>query len=242
MHARAVYNRVALGERPGHNSPHFRKLALEDYVNKKITCARTHRKPRTQKPTLGALSRLRRLSPGMVPDDGLNADGFASCMNINFRGVVRTTEAFLPLLEPSKGRVVITSSASGPMFVAKCSPERQALMVDPAVTRAQIDGLLEECQGIASSGGSMEEKFAAAGLKGVEGTMGVYGLSKARTPVVYFHLVRFLGSPHHGFRRGDPKRIRMHVLLFQQHANLDYVEQGWFGSFCERCKEQSAHV
>lgn len=145
----------------------------------------------------------------MVPNDALTADGFASCINTNFRGVVRSTEAFLPLLEPSKGRVVITSSASGPMFVAKCSPERQALLVDPAVTRAQIDGLIDECLGIASSGGGMEEKFAAAGLKGVEGAMGVYGLSKARASLFSLHPVRFFfffflfRVSRRGFRRRD---------------------------------------
>lgn len=115
---------------------------------------------------------------GMMPSDSSSPDGFASCVDINFRGVVRVTEAFLPLLEPSKGRVVFTSSSAGPTFVSKCSPERQAFMTDPAVTRQQITGLVDECLAIASAGGSFEEKFAAVGLSGVEGMMGVYGLTK----------------------------------------------------------------
>lgn len=118
---------------------------------------------------------------GMVPSDSSSPEGFAACVDVNFRGVVRVTEAFLPLLlepSPSKGRVVFTSSSSGPTFVSKCSPERRALMSNPAVTHQQITGLADECLGIASTGGNLEEKFAAVGLSGVEGMMGVYGLTK----------------------------------------------------------------
>eukprot|EP00903_Cladosiphon_okamuranus_P009065 g8666.t1 len=127
---------------------------------------------------------------GMLPSDSSSPDGFAACVDVNFRGVVRVTEAFLPLLEPSKGRVVFTSSAAGPNFVNKCSPERQALMTDPAVTHQQITGLVDECLGIASGGGNLEEKFAAVGLSGVEGMMGVYGLSKALVNMYNLQLAR----------------------------------------------------
>lgn len=115
---------------------------------------------------------------GMVPSDSSSPEGFAACVDVNFRGVVRVTEAFLPLLEPSKGRVVFTSSSAGPTFVSKCSPERQAFMTSPAVTHQQIMGLVDECLAIASAGGDLEEKFAAVGLGGVEGMLGVYGFTK----------------------------------------------------------------
>ena len=117
---------------------------------------------------------------GMVPSDSSSPDDFAACMDVNFRGVVRVTEAFLPLLEPSKGRVVFTSSSAGPTFVSKCSPERRAFMTNPVVTHQQITGLADECLGIASGGGNLEENFAAVGLSGVEGMLGVYGLTKVR--------------------------------------------------------------
>lgn len=115
---------------------------------------------------------------GMVPSDCSSPDGFASCVDVNFRGVVRVTEGFLPLLEPSKGRVVFTSSSAGPTFVSKCSAERQAFMTDPTVTHQQITGLADEGLAIASAGGNLEEKFAAVGLSGVEGMTGVYGFTK----------------------------------------------------------------
>lgn len=117
---------------------------------------------------------------GMLPA-GSSPEGFAACVDVNFRGAVRVTEAFLPLLKPSKGRLVFTSSSGGPMFVGGCSPERQALMTDPSVTHSQITGLADECVAIASAGGNLEEKFAAVGLSGMQGWMGVlgvYGLSK----------------------------------------------------------------
>lgn len=129
---------------------------------------------------------------GMVPSDSSSLEGFASCVDVNFHGVVRVTEAFLPLLEPSKGRVVFTSSSAGPTFVSKCSPERQALMTDPAVTHQQITGLADECLGIASGGGNLEEKFAAVGLSGVEGVMGVYGFTKVRFTAAAYMLVHRL--------------------------------------------------
>eukprot|EP00752_Nemacystus_decipiens_P011456 g10173.t1 len=132
---------------------------------------------------------------GMAPSDGPTPEqftpgGFAACVDVNFRGVVRVTEAFLPLLEPSKGRVVFTSSATAPMFVSKCSPERQAFVTDPAVTHQQITGLVDECLAIASSDGNLEEKFAAVGLSGIDGTMGMYGFTKALVNMYNLHLAR----------------------------------------------------
>lgn len=131
----------------------------------------------------GSPARLQALinNAGMIPADEPSSDDFASCVNVNFCGVVRTTEAFLPLLEPESGRVVMTSSAAGPTFVAKCSPERQAFMINPEVTREQTMGLADECLAIASSDGDLKEKFASAGFPGLEEKMSVYGFTKVRS-------------------------------------------------------------
>lgn len=128
----------------------------------------------------GSPARLQALinNAGMAPSDDPSPEDMASCVNVNFRGVVRTTEAFLPLLEPDSGRVVMTSSSSGPSFVAKCSPERQAFMTNPEVTQEQTIGLADECMAIAAAGGDRKEKFATAGLPGLEEKMGIYGLTK----------------------------------------------------------------
>lgn len=61
--------------------------------------------------------------------DRLDAAGF--CLETNFRGVKRVCDAFVPLLEPGCGRVVMVGSAAGAKFVGGCSPERQ-----PAFLRA----------------------------------------------------------------------------------------------------------
>merc|ERR1712136_483359 len=47
-------------------------------------------------------------------------------LNVNFFGPKRVCDAFIPLLCPSTGRIVNTSSASGPMFVANASRQQQS--------------------------------------------------------------------------------------------------------------------
>lgn len=82
-----------------------------------------------------------------IMESVFSADNFANSVEVNVRGVMRTTEAFLPLLDATKGRVVIISSSAGPSFVARCSAERQKLMTDPSVTLTQV-GLFELCWNI----------------------------------------------------------------------------------------------
>lgn len=96
--------------------------------------------------------------------------GLAAVLEVNTLGVRRVCEAFLPLLDPKQGRIVNVTSASGPNFVNRCSPERQRFFVNPNVEWAEIDAVIQEC--LALSG---PEAFAAAGL----GDGNAYGLSKA---------------------------------------------------------------
>jgi carbonyl reductase 1 len=92
-------------------------------------------------------------------------------LNVNVHGPHRVCEAFLPLITHPDGRIVNVSSASGPNFVAECSPERQRLLTDPDVTWAQIEALMEECLAIEQQGGDFQQAGLANG--------GAYGLSKA---------------------------------------------------------------
>lgn len=97
-------------------------------------------------------------------------------VSLNFHGVVRVTQAFLPLLSDG-GRVVMVSSAAGPSFVATCAAERQALLCKPSVTLPEINALLDEAVAIsaaAQDAAGAATAYAAAGL-GVAS----YGLSKA---------------------------------------------------------------
>ncbi|MCX4239542.1 SDR family NAD(P)-dependent oxidoreductase [Paraliomyxa miuraensis] len=101
---------------------------------------------------------------------GLGTSELAAVLEVNTLGVRRVCEAFLPLLRPSDGRIVNVTSASGPSFVATCSPERQRSFLDPSVTWPRLRAFIDECLALDGA-----EAFAAAGL----GDGSPYGLSKA---------------------------------------------------------------
>jgi len=109
---------------------------------------------------------------GIVNNAGIGfGHDMRTVLNVNARGPKRVCEAFLPLVDPNEGRIVNIASASGPMFVAACSEERQTMLTAPDVTWSPIEALMDECLRIEESGGD----FAAAGL----GEGSAYGLSKA---------------------------------------------------------------
>jgi carbonyl reductase 1 len=112
---------------------------------------------------------------------GLGTEDMAAVLNVNTLGPKRVFEHFLPLLDPH-GRVVNVSSASGPNFVASCSPEVQSLLTDPGVTWASIDALLRRALDLHGAGGD----FRAAGL----GDGSAYGLSKAALNALTIVLAR----------------------------------------------------
>lgn len=107
----------------------------------------------------------------VVNNAGINHADLATLLATNTFGVRRVCEAFLPLLDPKAGRIVNVTSASGPSFVATCSPERQRFFLDAEVTWPRLQAFMEEC--IAMNGAPAA--FAANGL----GDGSPYGLSKA---------------------------------------------------------------
>lgn len=100
------------------------------------------------------------------------AVGYEEVINVNVRGPKRVDDAFLPLLDPKQGRIVQMSSGAASGCVSRSTPERIKFFTDPAVTWAQIDGLVDEV--LAYPNGTND--FEAHGL-GV--SMGAYGLTKA---------------------------------------------------------------
>eukprot|EP00798_Chlamydomonas_sp_ICE-L_P016922 gene16922-23190_t len=74
----------------------------------------------------------------------------------------RTCEAFIPMLDPSKGRIVNIASASGPNFVVKCSEERQKFFLNPDITWEQIEGVMKEALSVPEDSGEglMNEALA----------------------------------------------------------------------------------
>lgn len=110
---------------------------------------------------------------GLVNNAGIgrNAGGLAAIFGVNTVGVRRVCEAFLPLLDRARGRIVNVTSAAGPSFVATCSPERQRFLVDPETDWAALEAFMAECTSLEGDPGA----FAARGL----GEGDAYGLSKA---------------------------------------------------------------
>jgi carbonyl reductase 1 len=106
----------------------------------------------------------------VVNNAGIGSDDVRATLNVNMLGVRRVSEAFLPLLDPSDGRIVNVTSAAGPSFVSACSPERRRFFVDPAITWPALQAFIDECLGIES-----KQEFSAKGL----GDRNAYGLSKA---------------------------------------------------------------
>lgn len=109
----------------------------------------------------------------IVNNAGIGASGatLAGVLQVNTLGVHRVSEAFLPLLDPERGRIVNITSASGPSFVATCSPEMQRFFLDGNTTWPRLRAFIDEC--IAMDGD--KAAFAAKGL----GDGSPYGLSKA---------------------------------------------------------------
>jgi NAD(P)-dependent dehydrogenase (short-subunit alcohol dehydrogenase family) len=110
---------------------------------------------------------------GLVNNAGIGAGAaaLADVFQVNTFGIRRVSEAFLPLLDPRRGRIVNVTSAAGPNFVAACSPERQKFLTDPEISWESLRWFLDECLAIQGA----KEAFAACGL----GDGNAYGLSKA---------------------------------------------------------------
>jgi NAD(P)-dependent dehydrogenase (short-subunit alcohol dehydrogenase family) len=110
---------------------------------------------------------------GLVNNAGVGAASrsLSDVLEVNMLGLRRMCEAFMPRLDPRRGRIVNVTSAAGPSFVSTCAPERQSFFIDPSIDWPRLSAFLDECRAI--KGG--KEEFAARGL----GDGNAYGLSKA---------------------------------------------------------------
>jgi carbonyl reductase 1 len=111
---------------------------------------------------------------GLVNNAGIGSGAGVSLeaiLQVNTLGVHRVCEAFMPLMNPERGRIVNVTSASGPTFVASCSAEMQRFFLDDQMDWSRLRVFIDEC--IAMDGDAAA--FAAKGL----GDGSAYGLSKA---------------------------------------------------------------
>jgi NAD(P)-dependent dehydrogenase (short-subunit alcohol dehydrogenase family) len=121
----------------------------------------------------------------IVNNAGIGTGGGASLVDVlqvNTLGPRRVCEAFLRFLDPTRGRIVNVTSASGPSFVATCSADMQRFFLDDHATWPRLQTLIDECIAI----GGDAKAFAAKGL----GDGSPYGLSKALTNTYTIMLAR----------------------------------------------------
>lgn len=64
-------------------------------------------------------------------------------LDTNIYGPKLMVDAFLPMINPTDGRIVNVGSGAGPSFVSRAAPDLKAVLTDPGVTWEQIDALIK---------------------------------------------------------------------------------------------------
>ena len=105
--------------------------------------------------------------------------GLNKVLQVNTFGPKRVCDAFLPLLNPSIGRVVNVTSASGPLYLAGSSNETKKLLTNPEVSWTEIEKFMSDCLKLES------ERTTDWG-----GDWPAYGISKACTNAYSIYLAK----------------------------------------------------
>jgi len=110
---------------------------------------------------------------GLVNNAGVGGDQYSlnDVLQVNTLGVRRACEAFRPLVDPDGGRIVNITSAAGPSFVAKCSPEQQRFLTNPAIEWPALEAFISDCLALDGDTAAFEARGLSDGA--------AYGLSKA---------------------------------------------------------------
>ncbi len=107
--------------------------------------------------------------------------GLNKVLQVNTFGPKRVCDAFLPLLNPSIGRVVNVTSASGPIYLAGSSEKVKKLLTNPDVSWTEIEKFMSECLNL-----NLEsERTTDWG-----GDWSAYGISKACTNAYSIYLAK----------------------------------------------------
>ena len=105
--------------------------------------------------------------------------GLNKVLQVNTFGPKRVCDAFLPLLNPSIGRVVNVTSASGPLYLAGSSNETKKLLTNSDVSWTEIEKFMSDCLKLES------ERTTDWG-----GDWSAYGISKACTNAYSIYLAK----------------------------------------------------
>jgi len=85
--------------------------------------------------------------------------------NVNARGVRNVLDAFLPIMSPEKGRMIVVSSGLGPLMHSYASDENKAVMNKDGLEWKDLEKLMEKClQANAEIGGP--DGFEKVGFPG----------------------------------------------------------------------------
>ena len=70
-------------------------------------------------------------------------------MNTNYMGPKRVTDAMIDIIDPLEGRIVNTSSDSGPEWLAKQDEKTKNFFTKPDLTMAELDLAIKSwCQNL----------------------------------------------------------------------------------------------
>ncbi len=108
--------------------------------------------------------------------------GLNKILQVNTYGPKRVCDAFLPLLDPSIGRVVNVTSASGPTYLAGCSEEVKKILTSPEVSWTEIEEFMAECLKL-----NREPEQTTDQGSGIDSA---YGVSKACANAYTIYLAR----------------------------------------------------
>ena len=82
---------------------------------------------------------------GLVNNAGVGfSKSIPDTLAVNTYGPKRVCDAFIPLLDPTAGRVCNIASASGPMFVRGLDAEQKQLFCSPQTTWEQLEAVLKQ--------------------------------------------------------------------------------------------------
>ena len=107
--------------------------------------------------------------------------GLNKILQVNTFGPKRVCDAFLPLLNPSIGRVVNVTSASGPLYLAGSSNEIKKLLTNPEVSWTEIEEFMAEC---------LKLNLESERTTDWGGDWPAYGISKACTNAYSIYLAK----------------------------------------------------
>jgi len=119
---------------------------------------------------------------GLVNNAGGWSGSAKDVFDLNMYGLRRVCEAFLPLIQKDKGRIVQISSGAAPMFVVKCSDEMKKFFIKKDVTWEELENTVIKPFTAISDDGSLDDDAKEKAMENIglaQTRMGAYGVSKA---------------------------------------------------------------